>query len=714
MEKLSSLIKTRKRMWAVIIIWILVVGALSAAPSAQQHTINTGEFDLPADAHSVVASEKVEEHFPDESGLLALLVLEHDSEWSAGAFESVDELSESLWEQVEEDSLLSSVPFHFFPEDVKEEFVSDDQSTLVLPVTLPDGLEMDEINAKVEQLHSEASETVLNAEVNVTGPAGIASDTITIFSNANLVLLFSTIGLVLVLLIIIYRSPLLALIPLLAALFVYQTVDRVLGLFAANDVFYIETQSLSIVSILLFGATVDYSLFIFSRFKEELRQVDSKHEAMVRAVTGVARPIFFSGGTVLAAMLVLFLAVYGPYQNFAPVFSITIAIVLIAGLTLVPALFTAFGRRAFWPDKPKVGEDTLEKNRFWSKMGNWVTKKPFVAAGIVLVFLIVNGLNVMNINYSFNLLNSFPEEMDSRVGYEKLEEQFPPGELAPVVIVLESEEEIVFSEEQLQELNEINTAIVDYEGVSETTLPSHDVFKEGDLQGETFSISEDETVVKLEALLAQNPYDHESLDTLEYLINEHNKIIEGTSFSGIYFAGESAQQSEIRAYNERDTAVVVAIVTLVILAMLMWQLRSVVAPIYMMTTILISYFSALGISWFIFDNFLGYEGMSYRIPLYAFVFLVALGVDYNIMLMSRIREERQEYEMKEAVRRGVALTGGVISSAGIILAGTFGVLMTQPILELFMFGFIVSLGILVDAFLVRGMLVPAIATILKR
>lgn len=155
-------------------------------------------------------------------------------------------------------------------------------------------------------------------------------------------------------------------------------------------------------------------------------------------------------------------------------------------------------------------------------------------------------------------------------------------------------------------------------------------------------------------------------------------------------------------------------VTLIIFVMLIFHSRSLVAPIYMMATILISYLSALGLSWFIFNNFFGYEGMSYRIPMYAFVFLVALGVDYNIMLISRIREEHRNFTIKEAVKRGVALTGGVISSAGLILAATFGVLMTQPILELFMFGFIVSLGILMDAFIVRGVLVPAIVTLLNR
>ncbi|WP_257391591.1 MMPL family transporter [Halalkalibacter krulwichiae] len=215
-----------------------------------------------------------------------------------------------------------------------------------------------------------------------------------------------------------------------------------------------------------------------------------------------------------------------------------------------------------------------------------------------------------------------------------------------------------------------------------------------------------------------NPYDQAALDLVDHLIESKEKLLSSSGLNSdeyqLYFSGETANSADIRAVSNRDTTLVVLFVTLVIFAMLIFHTRSLIAPIYMMATILLSYASALGLSWFFFENVFGYDGMSYLIPLYAFVFLVALGVDYNIMLISRIREENRTFAIKEAVYRGVALTGGVISSAGLILAATFGVLMTQPILELFMFGFIVSIGILLDAFVIRGMLVPAIVTLLKQ
>ncbi|MDE5413401.1 MMPL family transporter [Alkalihalobacterium chitinilyticum] len=717
MSKLAKYASDRKWVWVILIVWIAVAGALSAAPSANDYTVNTGEDDLPKQAQSVIANEKVKNYFSQE-GILALLVFHEEEGWNESNISQVENVSKWLTDETELVTIESMVPFHDFPDHAKQLFQSDDGTTLVLPLTLTDRLEMSEINDTISAIQAFGDEELEYGSLMITGPAGIASDTIAIFSNADLVLLFSTIGLVLVLLIVIYRSPLLAIIPLVAVAFVYQVVDRVLGIFAANGVFMIESQSLSIVMILLFGATTDYSLFVFSRYREELRKYECKHHAMKEAVKEVASPIFFSGGTVFAAMLVLFLADYGPYQNFAPVFAITIAIVLLAGLTLIPALFTIVGRRSFWPAIPQVGEKTIEKNRFWGKIGSVVTKKPLVAGGLVLLFLIINGLNVFNIQYSFNLIKSFPDDMTSRVGFEQLERSFPAGDLAPITVLVEKEEGFTFSEKEWIALEKLNDQLLAEEGIQSTSLPDLDLIANGEGHGGSRWLADSGQAVKFDLILGMNPYDQEALDQLDSLTSNKERLLDesglGSHQTNLYFAGETAKQADIRALNERDTRTVVIVVTLVIFFMLIFHTRSLIAPVYMMATILISYLSALGLSWFIFENMFGYEAMSYRIPLYAFVFLVALGVDYNIMLISRIREENRQFTIRESVKRGVALTGGVISSAGIILAATFGVLMTQPILELFMFGFIVSIGILMDAFLVRGMLVPAIVTLLDR
>jgi len=712
MKFVSALTSKRRYVWITILLWVIVAGFLSVAPSANDYAINTGENDLPKEAQSVIAEEKVQSYFPDDSGQLAILVFSSQEEWTKENWGAIANISEWMTDEETLSTIDSVVPFHRFPEEVREEFRSEDGQTMVLPVTLKKGLEMDMINETINEISTFGNDLLdEESELYITGPAGIASDTLELFANANLTLLFSTIGLVLVLLIVIYRSPLLAIIPLIAVGFVYQVVDRVLGLLAANNILTIETQSLSIVMILLFGATTDYSLFIFSRYREELRVVENKFEAMGRAVRGIAEPIFFSGGTVLAAMLVLLLAHYGPYQNFAPTFAITIVFVLLAGLTLIPALFTLVGRKAFWPSIPKLGEETLQKNKFWSRIGSLVTKKPWLSGGIVLTFLVMNALNVPSIQYSFNLINSFPEDMNSRVGFEKLEDNFPPGELAPVTVLLETKEKFELTEQEWEKLQGLQTSLEETDGVFEVSLPSLEELIEDSDQMPLNALT-------FELILNENPYDQSSLDVVDHLTETSEELLEINRLAlndySLYFAGESAKQADVRAVNDRDTLVVAIVITLVIIMMLMWHTKSLIAPIYMMGTILLSYLSALGLSWFLFQQFLGYEAMSYRIPLYSFVFLVALGVDYNIMLISRIREENQRFDMHEAVRRGVTLTGGVISSAGLILAATFAVLMTQPIMELFMFGFIVGLGIILDAFIVRGILVPAIVTLLGK
>ncbi len=716
MKRIAKFASHRKGIWVILLAWIILTGALSAAPSVNDYKVNTGENDLPKEAQSVVASKKFDAYFPDDNGLFALLVFQNDNTWNTDGFSEVDEISQWIQEDSKLETIQSAVPFHQFPEQVKGDFLSEDGTTLVLPLFLKDRLEMDEVNETVQAIESFTDTVLTDGTMMITGPAGIASDTIAIFSNADLILLFSTIALVLILLIIIYRSPLLAIIPLVAVAFVYQVVDRVLGILAKNEVFTVEAQSISIVMILLFGATVDYSLFVFSRFREELRKQEDKHKAMQKAVQGVAEPLVFSGGTVFAAMLVLLLADYGPYNSFAPVFTITIAIVLLAGLTLIPALFTLFGRRAFWPFIPKVGEETLEKNRFWGKVGGFVTKRPVLAGGIVLVFLLLNASQLFTANYSYNIIQSFPEDMKSRIGFEQLEEKFPAGELAPVNVLVEKKSGFTFTDSELESLEGLNEHFLNMSGVHHATLPEKEIVANGGREGSPI-VSEDGKALKFDIILTTNPYEGEAMDLLDQWNESKEEILSESGLDAkeysIYFSGETASSADIRSTNDRDTINIVIAVTIVIFGMLIFHTRSLVAPVYMMATILLSYASALGLSWFIFHNFFGFEGMSYRIPLYAFVFLVALGVDYNIMLISRIKEENRNFSVKEATRRGVALTGGVISSAGVILAATFGVLMTQPILELFMFGFIVCIGILLDAFIIRGMLVPAIVTLLK-
>ncbi len=704
LNAITSFSSSKKGAKAVLAAWIILVAILSMIASpAKDFAVNVSGSDLPESAESIQAEKLLQSYFPDEEGMPALLVFNNEDGLTQDDLGQVAEIASYFRTEEKPEHVKEVVPFDELPPPARQGFVSADKTTLVLPVILKDNLEMAEINDTVTLLEDRSTEMLADdVSLKITGPAGIASDTIAIFASADLVLLFSTVALILVLLIIIYRSPLLAIIPIIVAGLVNQVVDRVLGLIGAQDWFAIETQSLSIMMILLFAALTDYALFIFSRFREELKKTDDKYAAMQEAMKHVGEPIFFSGATVLVAMLVLLATDYKPYENFAPVFSIAMAIILVAGLTLIPSLFALFGRRAFWPFVPKVGDEVVKKTSFWKRVAGFVGKKPVVSGGVIAAMLLVFSLNLFNLDFSFNMIKSFPEDMGSRQGFELLEEKYSKGELAPTNVVIASENGDAVDLEKAAALRE---ELAEQPGVASVTP------EEINPRVPT-AVSEKGEAVKLQLTFENSPYDKVSMDRLVQLRENKTDILEASGFSPdateLVFAGETAHQADVRAMNKSDTWLAVILITIFITVMLAMQTRSLIAPIYMILTILLSYSAAMGLSTFIFDKVMGIEQISYRIPLYTFVFLVALGVDYNIMLISRIKEEARRLPIKEAVHQGLSMTGGVISSAGLILAATFGVLMTQPIMELYLFGFTVAVGILMDTFLVRGILVPAI------
>lgn len=678
-------------------------------PASKDVSVSSTGNDLPSDLPSVVAEQIKKESFPEE-GLPALLVFYKSNGIKEKELQKISEISRWLDSQGRPKHIEKSLPFHTLPNPAQLQMLSKDQTTLLFPVTFQEGLEIKVVNEEVQQISKKVLDMGTEGmQFEITGPAGITSDTIEIFSNADLVLLFSTIGLILVILIVIYRSPLLAILPLVVAGIVYQGVDRLLGFGAKNGWFVVEGQATSIMTILLFAALTDYCLFIVARYREELQKNDSKFVAMNQAMQNVGEVIFFSGGTVLIAVACLFVTWFKPYYHFAPVFSIAMVFILLAGLTLIPALFTMTGRKSFWPFVPKVGENKTKKLGLWGRVALLVTTKPKWTTFIILLLLVLASLNVRSIPFSFNLLESFPEDLSSRQGFQIIEKSYSKGELAPVTVLIKSNQKFEMNSTTIKQINQLSEELKRLAGVDSVT-PELQSGMEKHLPPNV--LSKDKQVISLKLTLKENPYSNQALNQLE-LIRDNDEILLQKSgwdekIVSLHFAGQTATQLDIRDVNERDTFLTIGLVLALITIMLIFQSRSIVAALYMISTILLSYGAALGLGWFIFHVLFGYDAMSYRLPLYTFVFLVALGVDYNIMVISRIREELKQHDLREAVRRGMTFTGGVISSAGFILAATFGVLMTQPLLELFMFGFIVAMGVLIDTFIVRGMLVPAL------
>lgn len=687
LNHITDRVSTKRGAWITLIIWIVFMIGLSAGPRLNDYKVSNFQ-SLPDEAASMIAEQKTEELFPNDQGTPGILVF-HNQKGDV----QIDDVKKIINGIIDEniEGIEAIVDINALPEPALKSFISEDSSTMIVPMELKNGIgnsEYAEINDRATEIGNKIAESLGSTEFYITGPAGIAGDTIKLFEQADFVLLLATIGIILVLLILIYRSPLLAIIPLLATVIVYQVVNQSVAIMGAAGL-EINNSTTSIMSILLFAAVIDYSLFVFSRYREELNKYENKYDAMKHAMRSTGEPVFFAGGTVLAAMLILFFTDFRDYQNFAPIFGLAMFFIIIASITLVPALFALFGRKSFWPKVPKFDDHKEIKHSIWGPIAKFVVNKPRLSGMMVLLFLVITALNVFNLNFEFDTVKNFPKDLPSRVGYEIVEEKFDKGELAPSTL-------LVVSEKELTEENQ--TALI-------KELEHYDEIASVRLTGK----SEDAQALKMSLSLSMNPYSTEAMDFVKELRDRMPETLSALSITGdSYYSGVTAKLVDERDVNNGDIITIVVLETLLILVLLFMLTRSFKMPIYMMFTILLSYVSALGLGIFLVDIIFGFDAVSTRVPVYAFIFLVALGIDYNIILVSRFMEERKNKTVKEALEIAIRNTGGVISSAGIILAATFAALTTMPIVDLFVFGFMVSIGILMDTFLVRGVLLPSL------
>lgn len=687
LHSITDWISTKRGMWITIIAWLVLMIGLSAGPKLGDYKTNNFQ-SLPDEAKSIIAENKTEEYFPNKQGTPGILVF-HNENGEVDIEEAKQILEGIMLEDI--DGIKTIIDISKLPPQALGSFISEDKSTMIVPMELENGLGNDQY-AEINDLASEAgnniAEDLESTAFYITGPAGIAGDTVKLFEQADFVLLIATVLIILVLLIAIYRSPLLAVIPLLATAIVYQVVNQSIALMGAGGL-EVNNQTTSIMSILLFAAVIDYSLFVFSRYREELNHYENKYIAMKHAMRATGEPVFFAGGTVLAAMLVLFFADFRDYQNFAPIFGTAMFFIMLASVTLVPALFTLFGRKAFWPKVPQYGTETEVKHKVWGPLARFVVNKPGLSGGMVGIFMLITALNIFNLDYEFDMVKKFPDDLPSRVGYEIVESRFDKGELAPSTL-------LVVSDQKLDETDAsaITEKLQGFDEIASVRLSA---------------LSEDGKAAKMSVALSINPYSTEAITFMENLRDDTPELLKEAGVEAeSYYSGVTAKIVDEQDTNNGDIIKIVLLETVLILALLLALTKSIKMPIYMMATILLSFVSALGLGIFLVDVLFGFESISSRVPVYSFIFLVALGIDYNIILVSRFIEERKTHRVKYALEIAIRNTGGVISSAGLILAATFAALMTMPIADLFVFGFIVAMGILIDTFLVRGMLLPAL------
>ncbi|MCQ4040751.1 MMPL family transporter [Streptantibioticus rubrisoli] len=530
--------------------------------------------------------------------------------------------------------------------------------------------------------------TVPGLRTYVTGPAGISADAISVFSSIDFRLLAATVALVLVLLLVVYRSPVLAFVPLLVVGLAYVLASGLVYVLATRGGLLVNSQATSLMLILMFGAGTDYCLLLIARYQDELRRHSSSAAAMRAALGRVWGSVFFSGLTVIASLAALFATRLGSTRVIAPVGIIGVGCVLLAAFTLLPALLVLLGRRAFGRRRL----DAQERSGGWERIARAVLTRPWWAVAGTLVLLAVGSLGAIRYTDDVNLLNAFRAHTSSAAGYQAIAHAFPAGTAAPTTVLVER------TGGPLRES--------DLAAASTALRPVRDIASVAPLPVR----STDGRIGELRVVLDVDPYGSAGLARLADI--RHRLSTQLPSGTRALVGGDPAVQLDTKYAADHDLRVVVPLVLTIILVILVALLRALVAPLYLIGTVVASFFGAFGISVFVFRVLLHQHGINPVEPTFAFLFLVALGVDYNIFLMARVRQETRSHDTRTAVAVGLRATGSVITSAGVILAGTFAVLMVLPLVMLFQLGFTVCVGVLLDTFLVRTALVPALTHLL--
>ncbi|WP_336646250.1 MMPL family transporter [Microbacterium sp. USHLN186] len=546
-------------------------------------------------------------------------------------------------------------------------------------------------------------------QVYITGPAGFTADLIAGFAGIDGILLLVALLAVLVILVIVYRSLLLPLVVLSTSLFALCVALLVVWWAAKFGILLLSGQTQGILFILVIGAATDYSLLMVARFREELHVTENRWSAIGAAWRGSFEPILASGGTVIAGLLCLLLSDLKSNSTLGPVAAVGIVFAMLAALTLLPALLGLFGRAAFWPRRPAYEPERsaevspLEGRGLWQRLARGIRHRPriiWIATAIVLAVAAVGvvQLDAKGVPQSDLVLGA----SEARDGQQVLGEHFPGGSGSPAYVLVD--------EDRLQDAADVLLADDGVDGVSVTASDSPSGSAPVTADGITAfgppgTPAPEPTVIDGRVLLQGTLTDAADSADAEATVERLRADLEPT---GALVGGVTATAVDTNTASIHDRNLIIPVILGVILVILMLLLRAILAPVLLILTTVLSFGSAMGVAALLFNGVFQFTGADPAVPLFGFVFLVALGIDYNIFLMTRVREESKRHGTREGILRGLAVTGGVITSAGLVLAATFAALSVIPILFLVQLAFIVAFGVLLDTFVVRSLLVPAL------
>ncbi len=663
-NRLIAFICGRRSKWVIVVFWLLVVAALGGlAGKLQGAEKNDASSYLPGSAES---TQELNEQsvFQSKNYNPALVLYVRDSGITAADLAKAQADARSF----------ASLPV--VGGRVAPPVVSKDHKAIETVVGSDLGYNAD-ISGFINSVQTTATKNADGLSVYIGGPAASANDELKIFKGIDSTLLYSALGVVIVLLLLTYRSPVLWLLPIISAGVALTAAEAIIYLLTQHANLTVNGQSGGILVVLVIGASTDYALLLVARYREELRRHEDRHEAMAVALRRAGPAIIASGLTVITGMLCLLAAESNDISGLGPVAAVGVAIGLTAMITLLPALLVIFGRWMFWPVKPRYGSAEPTTRGIWARVGKAISRSPRAVWLVTAILLAACSLGLIGFKIgTLTTAQSFRGTPASVTAQNVVSKYFAAGSGEPVQVISTA-----------ASADAVAAALADTPGIASVTPP---VTKDG--------------LAFVQATMIPAP-DSPAAYTLVDKIRTTVHAIPGADAK---VGGATAVNKDVGTAAAHDRNLLIPLILGVVLLILGLLLRAIVAPLLLIATVVLSFAAALGLSALFFGHVFGFAGADTSVPLFIFVFLVALGIDYNIFLMTRVREESIRSGTWRGALNGLAATGGVITSAGLVLAGTFAVLGTLPLVEFTEIGFAVALGVLLDTIVVRSVLVTAL------
>ena len=667
MNRLINFATGKRTFWVMLILGIAAAG-LTFGPLSVAKTDVSPTSGVPAWAQSSKVTE-LQKDLPGADGTSAIVLYSSDNALTEADKAFITEAQTRLM-KFSDSTAQFAPPISY----------SSDSTTALMIVPLEKTVATEEISTRVADMREVSkAEMPTGLKTYLTGPEGFQADIAGVFAGADITLLATTGMVVILLLLITYRSPILWIFPLI----VVGTADGMSGILAerlatAFDI-QLDASVTGILSILVFGAGTDYALLLISRYREELLKTSSRFDAMGTALKAASPAILASGITVILALLTLLLANIEGTRALGIACATGVFVAMVAGLTVLPAVLLLGGRWMFWPVVPKLGKPNKSDTGVWAKLGKGVSAKPARVAlvgGLVLVALASGSLGLKT---GLSSTEQFLKSPEAVTGQNVLADKFGAG---------------------------IGNAT---EIISNNTLTGEVLLAAKSVTGvESAVVGKSNTsITQIDVTIDAEPQSAEEFAVIQALRDKVATVDGADALVG----GLSATAYDVQQNYDRDQALIIPLILALVFIVLLVLLRSIVAPVLLLLTVVASYFASLGAGWLLFTQVFGFPALAQSTFLYSFLFLVALGVDYNIFLVTRAQEEAVGVGVKQGMIKALSSTGGVITSAGVLLAAVFAVLGVLPLIALTQIGIIVCIGVLLDTLVVRTVIVPALAFI---